>query len=120
MRQSHDVFWSKGRIGENMLRLSESQLEAIDRTSLRILSQIGVRVDDEGLRRLAIKSGARAGAKAQWILLPEEMVREHVRLAPRRVRLAQVGGASVELCPGGEPTFWTGAAWHQLLHVTME
>jgi trimethylamine--corrinoid protein Co-methyltransferase len=98
-----------------MLRLSVSQLEAIDRTSLRILGQIGVRVEDEALRSLALRNGAQEGLKAQWILLPEEMVRGHVSLAPRRVRLAQVGGACVKLCAGGEPTFWTGAALNYVM-----
>jgi len=90
--------------------LTASDVEQIDRTSLRILDEIGVRVDDAPLRDLALKAGARPGRDADWIRLPPEMVREHVRLAPREARYADCSGRVTAMGPGSEPTFWTGAA----------
>lgn len=93
-----------------MWNLTASDIERIDQTSVRILSEIGIRLDDAPLRELALKAGARPGRSADVILLPEKMVREHVALAPREARYADASGKVTSLAPGSEPTFWTGAA----------
>ena len=93
-----------------MLNLTAADIERIDRTSLRILEEIGVRVDDEALRRAAVKAGARPGRAADWITLPEAMVRQWVKRAPCEAHYADAAGRVTPMGPGSEPTFWTGAA----------
>ena len=93
-----------------MSDLATTEVERIDRASLRILDEMGVRVDDAPLRELALKAGARPGRAADWITLPPEMVREHVRQAPREARYADCDGRVTAMGHGSEPTFWTGAA----------
>lgn len=93
-----------------MFQLSASDIEQIDRTSMRILSEIGVRVDDEPLRNLALKAGATPGRAADVIRLSEKMVREYLALAPAAARYADRAGQVTEMGPGTRPSFWTGAA----------
>lgn len=92
------------------MHLSNKDIERIDQASLQILDEIGIRVDDEGLRRQALAAGARPGHANDWIRLPSAMVREYVALAPRCARFADCQGRITELGPGVPPTFWTGAA----------
>jgi len=93
-----------------MTHLTLADIEQIDRTSLRILAELGVRVDDEALRRQALRAGARPGRDAARLCFPEPMVREHVAMAPRQVRYGDLRGHTTTVGPGLRPTFWTGAA----------
>jgi len=93
-----------------MFQLSAADLDRIDQASLHILSDLGVRVDDEALRTLALKAGAKPGRAADVIRLPKKMVREYVAQAPATARFADVSGEVTEVGPGTRPTFWTGAA----------
>ncbi len=93
-----------------MLSLTRDQFEQIDRTSLRVLSEVGVRVDDVQLRDLALQAGARPGRTNDGIFLPPQMVREYLALAPSAARFADCRGRITVLEPGSRPTFWTGAA----------
>ncbi len=93
-----------------MFNLSTSDIERIDRESMRILWEIGIRLDDAPLREQALKAGAKPGRAADWIRLPEKMVRELLAKAPTLARYADCTGKITEMGPGTEPTFWTGAA----------
>ena len=53
--------------------LSESQIAGIHEHSLRVLSDVGVRVDAERARRLLSQAGARAG-EGRRVFLPPELV----------------------------------------------
>jgi trimethylamine--corrinoid protein Co-methyltransferase len=101
---ANDLFQRKG------LTPTDDDTAKIDRQSLRILAEIGVRVDDGPLRALGVKAGAVPAAGADRIRLPEKMVREYVALAPEEAKFADCAGKTVALAPGGEQTFWTGAA----------
>jgi len=93
-----------------MFDLRTDDIERLDHESLRILDAIGVRVDDERLRRDALAAGAKPGRGSDWIRLPPEMVREYVAMAPPAARFADCMGQVTSLGPGRMPTFWTGAA----------
>ncbi len=97
-----------------MLHITNDTIERINHDSLRILSEIGVRIDDDELRGLAIAAGAVAGKKPDTVCLPSEMVHEYVAMAPSAINYADCDGHKVELKPGGEVTFWTGAALNYL------
>ncbi len=90
--------------------LTPDALERIDADSLRILAELGVRVDDEALRAAAIRAGATPGRAADWIRLPREMVGEVVAMAPSSITFADGGGGTATVGPDGGQTFWTGAA----------
>ena len=92
------------------MKFGPDEIEQIDRTSLRILSELGVRLDDEALRDAALKAGARPGRSGDIILLPPQMVEELRKRAPRRINISDCSGKLTALEPGGRPTFWTGAA----------
>ncbi|MGQ9663160.1 MAG: trimethylamine methyltransferase family protein [Kiritimatiellia bacterium] len=93
-----------------MYELTLDQTQQIDRASVRILSELGVRLDDESLLDLALRHGARRGRANDVICLPEGMLRELVARAPHRIKLADRMGRVLELGPGCGSTFWTGAA----------
>jgi trimethylamine--corrinoid protein Co-methyltransferase len=93
-----------------MFSLTRDQFEQINHTSLRVLSEVGVRVDDDELRSRALRAGAKPGRTNDRILLPPQMVQEYMALAPRIARFADCPGRVHELAPGSRPTFWTGAA----------
>ncbi|MDP7739832.1 MAG: trimethylamine methyltransferase family protein [Lentisphaeria bacterium] len=93
-----------------MPTLRHEQIAEIDRTSRRILSEIGVRVDDDRLRQLALSAGAGQGSTNDRLLLPPEMVDEYLALAPPTARFADCRGGVRESGTGSRPTFWTGAA----------
>ncbi|MBN2583368.1 MAG: trimethylamine methyltransferase family protein [Planctomycetes bacterium] len=93
-----------------MFQLVLRDIEQIDRTSIRILSELGVRVDDAALREQAVRAGARPGRDADRIRMSEEMVRQLVALAPHEARYADLAGNVTTVGLGARPTFWTGAA----------
>jgi trimethylamine---corrinoid protein Co-methyltransferase len=93
-----------------MFALSGTEIERIDRCSLRILEEIGIRVDDEPLRRRAISAGATPGRGGDWIRMPAAMVRKYVALAPATANFADCTGKVTPVGPGHDSTFWTGAA----------
>ena len=93
-----------------MFELTDSETERIDREALRILTELGVRVDDADLRAQAVKAGATTGLSNERICFPREMVRQYVSQAPSQARFADCDG-NITVVGGGEPpTFWTGAA----------
>ena len=62
--------------------MNQDDAEQIHETSLRIVEQIGVRLEhDEVVERL-LKAGARAGQRPQEVRIPASMVREYLSLAP--------------------------------------
>jgi trimethylamine--corrinoid protein Co-methyltransferase len=82
-------------------------VERIHEASLRILDEVGVRLEHDGLVARALAAGARAGHGAYEVRLPPEMVREHLALAPRTVELAARDGTTTVLASDSEPVFWT-------------
>jgi trimethylamine--corrinoid protein Co-methyltransferase len=93
-----------------MFSLTSDQIDQIDRTSRRLLSDVGVRVDDEELRHQAFKAGAKPGRTNDGIFLPPQMVQEYLAFAPKTAHFADCRGQLSALEPGARPTFWTGAA----------
>jgi trimethylamine--corrinoid protein Co-methyltransferase len=82
-------------------------VERIHEASLRILDEVGVRLEHDGVAARALAAGARAGHGAYEVRLPPEMVREHLALAPRTVELAARDGTTTVLASGSESVFWT-------------
>jgi len=81
--------------------------ERVHEASLRILDEIGVRLEHDGIVERVLAAGARPGKGPHDVRLPPAMVRDHLALAPRRVELAGRDGTTTTLEPGSETVFWT-------------
>jgi trimethylamine--corrinoid protein Co-methyltransferase len=81
--------------------------ERVHEASLRILDEVGVRLEHDGIVERVLAAGARPGTGPHDVRLPPQLVREHLALAPRQVELAARDGATTTLEPGSETVFWT-------------
>jgi trimethylamine--corrinoid protein Co-methyltransferase len=84
-----------------------ADVERIHEASLRILDDVGVRLEHDGIVERVLAAGARRGSGPHDVRLPPEMVREHLALAPRTVELAARDGTRTTLEPESESVFWT-------------
>ncbi len=82
-------------------------IEFIHNASLRILEDIGVRLEHDGIVERMIRAGAIPGTSAQEVRLPRQMVMEYLAQAPSRVELAQLDGTVDVLTCDSAPLFWT-------------
>jgi trimethylamine--corrinoid protein Co-methyltransferase len=89
---------------------SATDIERIDETALRLLSDPGVRLEHDGVIARLLAAGAQPGHDAQVVRLPRAMVHERIALAPRVIQLADMNGQITEVAAGGPSLFWTGAA----------
>ena len=76
----------------SMAVLSRSEIEKIHDTSLRILSEIGFRIDSPTVLRFLTEAGVRADETKQLIFLTERQVDNALKSAPRTVRICSRGG----------------------------
>src|ERR1035437_6608545 len=81
--------------------------EEIHEASLALLEEPGVKVEHEGIRALLMKHGAKAGAAADVVRIPREMVKEAIEVAPKEVALADRRGNKKVLKATGETVFWS-------------
>jgi trimethylamine--corrinoid protein Co-methyltransferase len=82
-------------------------VERLHEASLRILDEVGVRLEHDAIVERVLAAGARPGRGPHDVRLPPEMVREYVALAPRNVDLAARDGTVTTLSAGSETVFWT-------------
>lgn len=97
-----------------MFSLTTSDIEQIDQTSLNILFEIGVRIDDESLYKRVLAAGGKAGWKSGYVSLSPEMVRDHIKMAPATAKFSDCTGKITDLKAGGKASFWTGAAMNYI------
>ena len=82
-------------------------VERIHEASLRILDEVGIRLEHDKVVARALAAGARPGHGPHDVRLPPGMVREHLALAPRKVGLAARDGTTTVLHATSESVFWT-------------
>lgn len=92
------------------MKINSDAAEKIHAASLRILENIGIRLEHEVILERLLKSGARPGRKAQEVRLPAQMIAECLAQAPTRVELAARDGSSTTLTSRSESVFWTNPA----------
>ena len=68
--------------------------EQIHETSLKILQEVGVRLEHDEIVERVIRAGASAGPQSQVVRFSPEMVREYLDLTPSTVRLEDRNGGS--------------------------
>ena len=81
-------------------------------TSLRVLDEIGVRLEHDEIVGKMIAAGAKPGAGSQVVRIPPAMVREYLALVPPTVTLAGRASQSQILAPNSPSVFWTNPAMY--------
>jgi trimethylamine--corrinoid protein Co-methyltransferase len=94
--------------------LTQQQLSRIDKAARDLLEDPGVMMEDEEIRGLLIKRGARDGSKPSVLRIPNELVDEALASAPKAAFLADRRGGGHTAAPDSESRFWTGAAMSYL------
>jgi len=101
--------YKEGLIGDKYNILSQEEIEKIHKSSLWVLEEIGVRVDDDHFLTLFEQTGANVDKNERVVKLPPNMVEEFVAMAPEEILLAGrdpendllLGGQRVYLGTGG-------------------
>ncbi len=91
---------------------SPEELARLHATSLRILEEIGVRLEHDEIVARLLAAGARPGVGAQEVRFPREMVAEYLALAPPTVTLDARNGHATVLAPDAPAVFWTNPGMH--------
>ncbi|OGS42207.1 MAG: hypothetical protein A3K67_02365 [Euryarchaeota archaeon RBG_16_62_10] len=68
--------------------LSKEDIERVHATSIRILEEVGARVNSEHVTKMLVDAGASMRASGNRVLFPEELVRSSLRSAPKSFVLA--------------------------------
>jgi len=81
----------------SMSVLSKSDIEQVHETSLRILSEVGVKIDSPSVLKMLADAGAKTNPKRQLVFLEERMVTGALKVAPRKVKICSRGGKDYEI-----------------------
>ena len=93
--------------------LSEDQIEAIHRASLRVLAEIGMKMLGSDARERLARAGAEVDHAEMMVRFDPGMVEEHMALAPSHVTIRArnpaksitLGGNHINFFPVGGPSF---------------
>jgi len=94
--------------------MNQDDAEQIHQTSLRILDEIGVRLEHEEVVERLLKAGAVAGSGTCEVRIPPGMVKDCLATVPSRVSLADRNGGKTLLGTDSLPVFWTNPGLHIL------
>lgn len=83
--------------GASMSVLSRDDIEKVHGAALRLLSEVGVRMESTSVLRLLADAGAKVDHTEGIVRLPENMVRDALRSAPKKVRICSRGGIDHEI-----------------------
>ena len=92
--------------------MTDHEVERLHEATLRILEEIGLRIEHDAVLARLLSAGARPGRSAQEVRFPRSMVGEYLALAPRAVTLAARDGTSTVLTSRSAPVFWTSPAMY--------
>lgn len=101
--------YKAGLIGDKYNILSQEEIEKIHESSLWVLEEVGVRVDDDHFLTLFEQTDANVDKNERVVKLPPNVVEEFVAMAPEEILLAGrnrendllLGGRRVHLGTGG-------------------
>ncbi|MCY4609564.1 MAG: trimethylamine methyltransferase family protein [bacterium] len=93
--------------------LSDDEIEAIHRTSLRVLDELGMKVLDGETRSLLRAAGARVDETGEMVFMEAGLVEEAITTTPpdftlharNPARNIEVGGNAINFTPVGGPAF---------------
>jgi len=81
--------------------LSKDDIEQVHAASLRILSEVGVRIDSPSVLEMMAKAGARVDEAKGLVFLDEGTVSQALKDAPRKVRICSRGGKDFSIPEAG-------------------
>ncbi len=87
--------------------MTSLEIEQLHLATVRILEEIGVRLEHDEIVARLLRAGARPGAKAQEVRFPPAMVQEYLALAPRQIELRARNGTTTLLTACAPSVFWT-------------
>lgn len=76
----------------SMAVLSKSEIEMIHDTSLRMLSDVGFKIDSPKARKMLANAGVKTDNDKQLIFLDERLVKDALRSAPKTISICSRGG----------------------------
>ena len=76
----------------SMAVLSKNEIEMVHETSLRMLSEIGYKIDSLKILKMLAKAGVRTDEEKQLIFLDERIIKEALRSAPKSVKICSRRG----------------------------
>src|SRR4030042_5598820 len=76
----------------SMRLLSRDEIEQVHATSLRVLSEVGVKIDSPSVLALMNGAGANVDKTRKLVFLDERMVSAALKSAPRKVRICSRRG----------------------------
>lgn len=93
--------------------LSADQIEAIHRTSLRVLDELGMKVLCGETRSLLREAGARVDEASEMVFMDPALVEERIATTPERftfharnpAKSLEIGGNVINFGPVGGPAF---------------
>ncbi len=92
--------------------MTPAQAERVHAITLRILAQVGVRLEHEDIVSRLLQAGAKMGGRNDEVRLPPAMVREYLAMAPPVVDLTGRTGATCVLSAASDPVYWTNPAMY--------
>jgi len=81
--------------------LAKDEIELVHGTSLRILSEVGVKIESPSVLEILKEAGAKVDPQKQLAFLDERIVSQALKSAPRKVRLCSRRGVDYEI-PGDD------------------
>ncbi len=81
--------------------LARNEIELVHDCSLRILSEVGVKIESPSVLELLKKAGAKVDAQKSIAFLDEPMISRALKTAPRKIRLCSRRGVDFEI-PGDD------------------
>jgi trimethylamine--corrinoid protein Co-methyltransferase len=76
----------------NMRVLSKEEIDLVHDSSLKILAEVGVKIESPSVVELMRKAGARIDQKTQTVFLNEKMVSQALKSAPKSIKLCSRRG----------------------------
>lgn len=76
---------------------SEDELERTHQTALRVLAEVGVKVEHEGLCHTLKRAGAKVDDASGIVKLPNQMVNQAIKTAPSRFELHMMDGKALQI-----------------------
>ena len=96
--------------------LAEGQIEAIDRATLAVLRQTGVRMESEWAVDTLARQGCRVDRDAMRVRFPAELVEECLRLAPHSFTVRAPDPAN-DLVMGGDRVYYSHSSGMQTIDL---
>ncbi len=81
--------------------LSKSDIEQVHDASIRILSEVGVKIESPSVIALFKKAGAKVDEKKLTALLPEKLISDSLKSAPHSIKICSRGGVDYTIPDDG-------------------